>query len=180
MNNNTIIENIIPASDLLSTLVETKEFTPCSIRRPGVGITTPDGSWLQTKNQLIELLAQPDLVAVSQISFTGDPETTLWKIVLPEGYTAKLAYVQFRHLPERARAELDAVVCKQVGLEAVLLSRSIPPLNARELGHGYNCVTIKVRAGKFAGWIPGIDKGSEPCASLLDTFVLVGNHYKKK
>jgi hypothetical protein len=173
-------DQTIDGAQLLSSLVGAEEFFPCAIRRPGVGITDPQGKWINRLDQLVELLSQPDLKAERVPLYTGDPETTVWNVRLPAEWSARVAYVKFADLPERARLEIDAVVLKQVGQEAVLLARSIPPLHAENLRKEYNSITLKLQNGRLVAWIPGLDKRSgSPCANLSEQFVLLGNHYKK-
>jgi hypothetical protein len=150
--------------------------------------------WVTTSEQVRKLFKAFDPRKIQKDAHP-DKNMLLLRARLPEGYVARVAYIQVKHVP-RVFFRDDKVVIKKMpksmdkGVlgEIVILCRELLPvwtsarlfeIPQKEIFNHYGWVSMKVSKEDYTlrGWFPGVDvTSSREVKECGDHFVLVGPH----
>jgi hypothetical protein len=173
-----------------------------AVYRPRVYIADKNNTFVTKLEQLLELVS--DVTQIQhETTYCGydSEEVMVLRLGIPQGYQARVPYVQVKHIPLKFSIP-DGVVLKKmppkysektktsIPSDWVLLCRELSPIytNRRlfeipeeEIRKTYHFFTMKVRKSDHTlkSWFPGRDINCSVCPSLEDMFVLVGEHFDR-
>lgn len=150
-------------------------------------------------SQLIELVKDSPKIEHESYYYGGDSQKVyILKVELSDSYIARVSNIMLNDVPveyfDRAygKPHRDGVVVRNfksrhndgksikkvlcIDLEPVWTDRGINE-KPQEVYQKYHCITVKIAKEdmRFLGWIPGIDTQSNPCSSLGEMFVSLGD-----
>ena len=154
---------------------------------------------VSSSGQLIELVKDAvDIVHESYYHGRDSENVYVLRVMLNDSYICRVSNVMLRDIPERyfnqayGKDRRDGLVVRSfknrqkgkpnvlkmlcVDLEPVWSDRGIDEI-PQDAYEKYHCVSVKIRKDtlEFLGWVPGIDTQTQPCSSLEDMFVSLGD-----
>lgn len=171
-----------------------------AVYRPRVYVADKNNKFVSKLEQLLELASEvTDVRHETTYSGHDHEEVIVLRLGIPQGYSARVPYVQVKHIPLKYSIP-DGVILKKMPpkhsktgslpSEWVLLCRELSPIYTdrrlfeipeEEIRKNYHYLTMKIRKEDHTlkSWFPGRDINCTVCPSLEDMFVLVGEHFDK-
>jgi hypothetical protein len=153
---------------------------------------------VQYSNELIELVKDSPEIIHESYYYGGDHQKVyLLRVMLSDSYVARVSNIMLQDVPEEyfdrayGKNRRDGVVVRNfksrhgkgsikkmlcIDLEPVWTDRGLNE-KTQEDYRKYHCITVKIAKEdmRFLGSIPGIDTQTQPCSSLGEMFVSLGD-----